>query len=102
MDDRATWRRMFDAWNEQVGTRLEQVVRTDAFADQASWVAELNRRRTAMAEEFSRRWLHLWNVPAATDIAALKRQIESLERQLYKANKMLQEVRDAGDLKRHA
>jgi hypothetical protein len=41
-------------------------------------------------------------VPAASDIAALKRQIESLDRQLYKASKMLQEVRDIGDLKRHA
>jgi len=93
---------MFDAWNEQVGPRLEQMVRTDAFADQASWFAEANRRRTALAEQFSRRWLHFWNVPTASDVASLKRQVESLDRQLYRVNKTLQEVRDAGQLKRHA
>jgi hypothetical protein len=102
MDDRASWRRMFDAWNEQVGTRLEHVVRTEAFADQASWFAEINRRRTSLAEELSRRWLHFWNVPTASDVAALKRRLESVDRQLHKVNKSLQEVRDAGELKRHA
>jgi len=93
---------MFDAWNQQVGPRLEQVVRTDAFADQAAWLAELNRRRTEMAQSFSRRWLHFWNLPSASDVAALKRQVEALDRQLHRVNRTLQEVRDAGELKRTA
>ena len=102
MDERPNWRRMFDAWNDQVGPRLEQMVRTDAFADQAAWWNELNRRRSEMAEAFSRRLMHLWNMPTASDVAALKRQVEALDRQLHRVNKTLQEVRDAGDLKRHA
>src|SRR4051794_38202152 len=102
MDERPLWRRMFDSWNAQVGTRLEQVVRTDAFADQAAWIAGLNRRRNEMAEQMSRRLLHAWNLPTAGDVAKLKRQVESLERQLHKANKTLEEVRDASDLKRHS
>jgi enamine deaminase RidA (YjgF/YER057c/UK114 family) len=102
MDERPGWRRMFDAWNEQVGPRLEQFVRTEAFADQAARFNELNRQRMEMAEAFSRRVLHLWNVPTASDVAALKRQVEALDRQLSKLNKTLQEVRDAGELKRHA
>ena len=93
---------MFDAWNDQVGPRLEQMVRTDAFADQAAWFSELNRRREEAVQSFSRRWLHLWNIPTASDVAALKRQLEAVDRQLYKVNKALQEVRDAGELKRHA
>ena len=93
---------MFDAWNDQVGPRLEQMVRTDAFADQASWWAEMNRRRTEMAEAVSRRLMHFWNMPTASDVAALKRQVEALDRQLHRVNKTLQEVRDAGDVKRHA
>ena len=102
MDDRPSWRRMFDAWNDQVGPRLEQMVRTDAFADQAAWWAAANRRRTEMAESFSRRLMHFWNLPTASDVAALKRQVDVLQRQLYKVDKNLQEVRDAGELKRHA
>jgi hypothetical protein len=102
MDERPSWRRAFDAWNDQVGTRLEQLVRTDAFADQAAWWSEVNRRRNEMSESFSSRWMHFWNMPTASDVAALKRQVEALERQLHRVNKSLQEVRDAGDLKRHA
>src|SRR5262249_42774590 len=102
MEDRPSWRRMFDAWNDQVGPRLEQMVRTDAFADQAAWWAELNRRRTEMAQTFSARLMHFWDMPTASDVAALKRQVEALDRQLHRVNKTLQEVRDAGDLKRHA
>jgi hypothetical protein len=93
---------MFDTWNDQVGPRLEQMVRTDAFADQAAWWAEMNRRRTEMAEAFSRRLMHFWNMPTASDIAALKRQVEALDRQLHRVNKTLQEVRDAGEVKRPA
>lgn len=102
MDDRPGWRRVFDLWNEQVGTRLEHMVRTDAFADQAAWIAELNRRRTEMVESFSRRLMHLWNMPTASDVAALKRQIEALDRQLHKVNKTLEEVRDGSKFKRPA
>jgi hypothetical protein len=93
---------MFDAWNDQVGTRLEHVVRTDAFADQAAGVAEFNRRWREMAESLSRRFLHFWNLPTASDVAALKRQVEMLDRRLHRTDKTLQEVRDAGELKRHA
>ena len=102
MDERPLWRRIFDQWNSQVGPRLEQVVRTDAFADQAAFFQEMTRRRNEMAEQFSRRMMHFWNVPTATDVAALKRQIESLDRQLHKVTKTLEEVRDGNDLKRHA
>ena len=60
MDDRPSWRRMFDAWNDQMGPRLEHVVRTDGFADQAARIAEFNRWRTEMAESFRRRIMHFW------------------------------------------
>ncbi len=102
MDERPGWRRMFDSWNEQVGPRLEQFVRTDAFADQAAFWAEVNRQWTEMAEEFSRRLLHAWNIPSASDVVGLKRQLEALDRQLNRLNKTVQEARDASELKRNA
>ena len=102
MGDRPSWRRMFDAWNDQVGPRLEQMVRTDAFADQAAWFAGLNRRRNEMVESFSQRLMHFWNLPTANDVARLRRQVDVLQRQLHAVNKTLQEVRNAGELKRHA
>jgi hypothetical protein len=93
---------MFDAWNDQVGPRFEQMVRTDVFADQAAGVAEFNRRWREMVESVSRRFLHFWNLPTASDVAALKRHVEALDRQVHRTNKTLQEVRDGGELKRHA
>lgn len=102
MDDRPLWRRMFDTWNAQVGTRLEQFVRTDQFADQAAWIAAMNRRRDEMAEQLSRRLMHFWNVPTASDVASLKKQVAALDRQLHKVTKTLEEVRDANDLQRHS
>jgi hypothetical protein len=102
MDERPGWRQMFDAWNEQVGTRLEQFVRTDAFADQAAWWADVNRQARQAAEEFSRRLLHAWNIPTASDVAGIKRQLEALDRQLTRLNKTLQEARDASELKPNA
>jgi hypothetical protein len=101
MDERPTWRRMFDAWNEQVGPRLEQYVRTDAFADQAAWFAEFNRQRMQMAEEFTQWLLHIWNIPSASDVAGLKRQLEALDRQLTRLNKTVQEAWDASGPKRN-
>jgi hypothetical protein len=102
MDERPSWRRMFDSWNEQVGPLLEQFVRTDAFADQAAWFAEVNRQWTEMTEEFSRRLLHAWNIPSASDVVGLKRQLEAVDRQLNRLNKTVQEARDASQLKRNA
>ncbi len=99
MDERPGWRQMFDAWNEQVGTRLEQFVRTDAFADQAAWFAEINRQSAQRAEEFTRRLLHAWNIPTASDVANLQRQLEAVDRQLNKLNKTVEEARDASELK---
>jgi len=102
MEEQPLWRRMFDSWNTEVGTRLEHVVRTEAFADQAAFIAGLNRRRAEATEAFSRRVMHLWNLPTASDVAILKRRIEALDRQLLKVTKTLEEVRDATDLKRHS
>jgi len=101
-DDRPLWRRMFESWNAQVGPRLEQVVRTDQFADQAAWLAGLSRRRNEVAEAFSRRLMHAWNMPTATDITNLKRQVEALDRELHKVNKTLEEVRDGNQPKRRS
>jgi len=44
--------------------------------------------------------MHFWNIPTASDVTALKRQVEALDRQLHKVNKTLEEVRDADDLNR--
>lgn len=99
MDDQPGWRQMFDAWNQQVGTRLEQFVRTEAFADQAAGLSEFNRQWMHVLQEFSDRMLRVWNIPSARDVAGLKRQIEALDRQVAKLTKTIQEARDASELK---
>lgn len=101
MDEQPGWRQMFDAWNEQVGPRLEQLVRTEAFADQAAGLAEFQRQWMQMVREFSDRMLRVWNIPSASDVAGIKRQIEALDRQLTKLTKTLQEAGDASELKRN-
>ena len=82
MADKPLWRSAFDAVERPVGNRLEQLVQTGTFADVAGLVirtrAELGRR----VERASRHALHRVNLPAASDVAELRRQVASLERSL--------------------
>jgi hypothetical protein len=85
------WRRLFDAVDSDLGPRLEQLVRTDQFADGVAFVNQLNQRASEAAAEMNRQLLRFWNLPSATQVADLKKQLAAMERQLRKVTKALEE-----------
>jgi hypothetical protein len=85
-DARPSWRRGFDALERGAAGPLERAVGTGAFADALAIVMKTQRRVRTTAERHSRRFLHAWNLPAASDVSRLSRRIAELEREVRKLN----------------
>jgi chromosome segregation ATPase len=76
---------------------VEAAVRSDEYFDV---VTQLNRTRARAAkaiESVSEEWLHLFNLPAATDLRALRKQLTRVERQLNKVAKKLGDSDEANE-----
>jgi hypothetical protein len=79
MADPYDWRQGFRAWERAVGRPLEELVRTEGFADAlAGWVRGQGELRQQL-DDLSERWLHAWNLPTAGDVRALREQVQALE-----------------------
>ena len=92
MDERPVWRQIFDAVDSELGPRLEQMVRTEQFADAMAMLSRLNEQAMKRAADFNRQMLAFWGVPSRSDVADLKKQLEAVDRQLHKVNKALTEA----------
>jgi hypothetical protein len=77
------WLRAFDAAERAVAPRLEQAVQSPAFAEALSLAlrAQVAARRTVEAR--TRALWHLANLPAGSDVTALRRQVAALDRELH-------------------
>jgi hypothetical protein len=91
MPDRPLWRQAFDAIDRRIAPPIEAGTRSDVFGDAFTLAFRVRRRVQREVERRTRRALHLVNLPAATDVrrlseqvAALQRQVRSLERELDK------------------
>src|SRR5438034_6501171 len=77
-----------------VGEQVESFVRSDTYFD---LVTQANRARTRMTETvegWSKEWLHLFNLPAKTDIRELQEQLARMERRLVSLAKEVVDVED--------
>jgi hypothetical protein len=93
VDERPLWRRLFDAVDSDVGPRLEELVRTEQFADAMALMNRLNRQAVKMATDINRRMLEFWNVPSRGELADLRKQVAAMDRQLHTMSKALEEAR---------
>jgi hypothetical protein len=75
------WRQTFDVADRAVAPRLEQLVKTEGFAIAVGLLVRTRAEAQKRAERYTRRMLHLLNLPAGSDINRLMRQIGELERQ---------------------
>jgi hypothetical protein len=83
-----------------IGEPIETVVRGDTYFDVVT-EATRNRSRVARAVEgISTCWLHLFNIPASTDIRRMREQLNRVERRLSEVTKDLENLRasDGGEL----
>lgn len=91
--DKPLWRKAYDAVERPVGSRLEQVVQTEQFADAAGLALRLRAEVNRRIERTTRSLLHRVNLPAATDVARLREQVSDLHRTVRRLDDVLREER---------
>jgi hypothetical protein len=94
-NDLPLWLKLVLRMERAVGAHVESAVHSDVYFD---LVAELNRskaRATATVEGVSKRFWHLANLPAGTDIRRMRQQLAAMERRLVQLSKELEEQRGA-------
>jgi polyhydroxyalkanoate synthesis regulator phasin len=84
------WRRAFDAVEKPLGDVLAQGARSGPFADSLKVALRVRRRAQREVERRTRRALHLVNLPAATDVRRLNRQVTELRREVRELSRELE------------
>ena len=90
-----SWLEWIQKWERAIGEPVEQFVRSDAYFDA---MTQMNRARARVRRKFedaSEEWLHLFNLPAATDVRRLREQLSRLERQVNRIAKDLADREEA-------
>jgi archaellum component FlaC len=80
--ERARWRPYFDAAERAVGRPLESGVETDTFQDLLAAAARLRGALEDRLERTSSDLLHMFNLPAQSDIKHLSEQLNRLDKQI--------------------
>jgi len=89
MSDKPAWRRTYDAVETTVSPWVETVVHTSQFASTTALVARTRRRVGDQVNGVAARVLHLFNLPARTDIQRLRRQVGAVDREVRRLNLQL-------------
>jgi hypothetical protein len=80
--DRPLWLKAVLRLERTVGGPVESVVRSDAYFDTVTKVSKVRRKAINTVEGVSRRGLHLFNLPAGTDVRRMREQLSRMERRL--------------------
>ena len=86
------WREIYNEWEKAIAPGLEQITASDGFRDFMAASAKFTNVVTAEFERASRRWLHFWNLPAATDVRKLRQQVASIDREVKGLKNLVFEV----------
>jgi hypothetical protein len=81
-NDSSPWLDAILKLERAVGTRVETVLRSDAYFELAARATRARKRLAGAVEGAQAEWLHLLNMPAATDVRGLREQVSRLEREL--------------------
>src|SRR6266496_6475902 len=73
------WLELVQRFERAIGEPVEAWVRSDAYFDVMTHVNRARARFTKSFEETAEQWLHLWNLPAASDVRRLREQLGRLE-----------------------
>jgi hypothetical protein len=88
------WLQLVHRLERAVGEPVESAVRSDTYFDVVAQANRARARMTRLVETVSEEWLHLFNLPAGSDIRKLREQVARLERELADVAKELAD-RDA-------
>ena len=94
--DRSSWLDAFLRLERTIGERVEEAVTSDAYYDFVAQATRARKRVSAAVESIQEEWLHLFNLPAGTDVRRLREQVSRLERELESLSLALADKDDAG------
>ena len=101
-EEKPFWLKTIIRLERAVGERVEAAVRSDSYFDVVTQMNRARARMTGVAEGVSREWLHLWNLPANTDIRNLREQLARMERRLNALRKEVADLEEDGKQTRQA
>jgi hypothetical protein len=80
------WLKLVHRVERAIGEPVESAVHSDAYFDAVAQVTRLRARTIGAVEGVSRRCLHLFNLPAGTDLRRVREQLGRIERRLNEIN----------------
>jgi len=79
-----------------VGEQVESFVRSDTYFDLVTQANRARARMTETVEGWSKEWLHVFNLPANTDIRGMQEQLARMERRLVSLAKEIADLEEDG------
>ncbi len=101
-EEKPLWLKTILRLERAVGERVEAAVRSDSYFDVVTQMNRARKQVTGVVEGASREWLHLWNLPANTDIRSLREQLVRMERRLAALRKEVADLEENGKRSRQA
>ena len=84
------WKRAFDAVERSSGPALTKALSNPDVIETITLASAVRRRAESDLAEIARRGLHLFNLPAGTDISKVSHQVAGLEREIRQLNRRIE------------
>lgn len=78
MTEKPPWRQAIEQYERSIGAPLEELVKSDEFAEAAAKAAKGQTQTERDLASSTTQWLHSLNLPAASDIAELRAEVQEL------------------------
>jgi hypothetical protein len=86
------WLRAVHKVERTIGEPVEKAVRTDTYFDVVTKATRVTATAKRTAEGASRRALHLFNLPAGSDVSRMREQLSRMERRLDRLSEDVEEL----------
>jgi hypothetical protein len=93
------WLEAVQRFERAIGEPVEAFVRSDAYFDLMTQTRRSRARVMRAFEQAAEEWLHLFNLPAASDIRRLREQLSRVERQLNEVAKDVADLEEERELR---
>jgi hypothetical protein len=90
------WKQAYDASEKRVAPGLASLLAKPEVMEALTLSMAVQRRARDDLAEFVRRQLHVWNLPAGTDVQKVSQQIAHLERQIRILDRRLDSLKSQG------
>lgn len=91
------WKRAFDAVERSSGPALNKALSNPDVIEAITLATAVRRRAESDLAEIARRGLHLFNLPAGTDISKVSHQVAGLEREIRQLNRRIETLQAASN-----